>query len=111
MNLYNLKIDEIFNFIDEINKRYTAVFGWGLIINNELKDFAEDSYILKTSGNEDYNLIEEFFKNFGFDLQDGYYEFKFILSYSKPQIGDYPPPNIEVPAYYDYIDSSFEKKS
>lgn len=107
----NLKIDEVFNLIDEVNKRYTAVFGWGVIINNKLLGFAEDSYILKTSGTEDYDLIESFFKDFEFDLLDGFYEFKFLLSYSKAQIGDYPPPNIEIPAYYDYVDAIFEKKA
>lgn len=111
MELDNLKVDEVFNLLEEINKRYTAVFGWGLIENNKLINFDDSSFIIKTSGAEDYDLIEDFLNDFEFDLEDGYYEFKFILSYSKAQIGDYPPPNIEVPAYYDFIDAKFEKKA
>lgn len=111
MNLDNLKVDEVFNLLDEINKRYTAVFGWGLIKKNSLINFDDGSFIVQTAGGENSDLIEEFFNEFEFNLEDGYYEFKFLLSYSKPQIGDYPPPNIEVPAYYDYIDASFEKKA
>lgn len=111
MDLDNLKVDEVFNLLDEINKRYTAVFGWGLIENNSLKDFDEASFIVKTGGDENSDLIEEFFNEFEFDLEDGYYEFKFLLSYSRAQIGDYTPPNIEVPAYYDLIDATFEKKA
>lgn len=111
MEIDKLKIDEVFNLLEQINIRYTAVLGWGVIENNSLKDFDEGSFIVKTSGGENGDLIEEFFKEFEFDLQDGYYEFKFLLSYSKAQIGDYPPPNIEVPAYYDYIDATFEKKA
>lgn len=111
MELNNLKVDEVFNLLDEINKRYTAVFGWGLIETNKLVNFDDSSFIIKTSEADDHDLIEKFLNDFDFDLQDGYYEFKFLLSYSEAQIGDYPPPNIEVPAYYDYIDSTFEKKA
>lgn len=111
MEIDNLKIGAVFNLIDEINKRYTAVIGWGIIENKSLKDFDDSSYIIKTSGGEDGDLIEEFFSEFYFDMEDGFYEFKFLLRYSKPQIGDYPPPNIEIHAYYDFIDATFEKKA
>lgn len=110
LDLNKLSTVEVFNLIDNINNRFTAIKGWGLIKNNSIEEFDESSYIVESGLNVDNELLEYFFSEFEFDVDDGFYEFRFLLSYSPPQIGNYPPPNIECQAYYDYHDSIFDLK-
>ena len=108
IDLDKLSTAEVFELIDNVNKRFTAIKGWGLIKDKTIEDFDEYSYLIESGVSVDNELIEEFFNDFEYEVEDGFYEFRFLLSYSSAQIGNYPPPNIECPAYYDYHDSIFK---
>lgn len=111
IDLNRLSTAEVFELIDKVNKRFTAIKGWGLIKDNSIEDFDECSYVVESGISVDNELIEEFFNEFEYEVEDGFYEFRFLLSYSSAQIGNYPPPNIECQAYYDYHDSIFDLKA
>lgn len=111
IDINKLSTKEIFNLIEKLNKTYTVVKGWGLIKDNSIESFDETSYIIECGNGEDCELIEDFFNDFEYELEDGFYEFRFLISYSPAQIGNYPPPNVECEAYYDYCDSIFEMKA
>lgn len=108
IDLSKLSTAEIFELIKKLNSRFTAIKGWGLIKDKSIEDFNECSYVVECGSVIDNELIEEFFNEFEYEVEDGFYEFRFLLSYSSAQIGNYPPPNIECPAYYDYHDSIFK---
>jgi len=110
IDLNKLSTSEIFELIKNLNSRFTAIKGWGLIKDKSIESFDECSYVIECGAVVDNELIEEFFNEFEYDVEDGFYEFRFLLSYSSAQIGNYPPPNIECPAYYDYHDSIFDLK-
>ena len=108
IDLSKLSTAEIFDLIEKLNKRFTAIKGWGLIKDKSIEEFNEGSYVVESGAVIDDELIEDFFNEFEYEVEDGFYEFRFLLSYSSAQIGKYPPPNIECPAYYDYHDSIFK---
>ncbi|WP_133944031.1 hypothetical protein [Epilithonimonas xixisoli] len=111
IDLNKLSTKEVFELINALNKRFIAVSGWGFIKDSIITDFDESSYFIESGYSVDHDLIEEFFKEFDYEVEDGFYEFKFLLSYSPAQVGCYPPPNIECHAYYDYVDSIIELKA
>jgi hypothetical protein len=110
IDLNKLSTKEVFELIDKVNNHFTSIKGWGLIKNNLIEDFDESSYLVESGLQVDEELIQEFFNEFEYNVEDGFYEFRFLLSYSSAQIGNYPPPNIECQAYYDYYDSIFDLK-
>jgi hypothetical protein len=110
IDLDKLSTKQVFELIEKVNKRFTAIKGWGLIKDNLIEGFDECSYVVESGVSVDNELIEDFFSEFECEVEDGFYEFRFLLSYSSAQIGNYPPPNIECQAYYDYQDSIFDLK-
>lgn len=106
---------EIFNQLNSLTKKYVLVRGiCDLVKNDEGKYIFEkfdDCTIYESTGNYDEDLMaERFDKETEFEGMEceGFYKFAALLSYSPAQIGDYPPPNIEVPAYYDLEHIEFE---
>lgn len=61
-----------------------------------------DYMIYESSGNFNEELMEEsLIVDMEFDVEcEGHYDFEALVSFSSAQIGNYPPPNVEVPAYY-----------
>jgi len=104
---------EQFDFLKEFCKKYTYLVGWGLfeLDDNEkyiLRGFDGDNHIV-LAGLDNESLIIEAFNEGEYEwrvTEPGFYEFHAILSYSPAQIGDYPPPNIEVAEYMmiEYIE-------
>ena len=110
-NIYKEKFEFIKNFCDN----YSYLMGWGLIEKQEdgryaFVGFDGDSYIVWAGRHDEELIIQEFTERENEVTEDGFYEFRALLILSKAQIGDYPPPNIEMPEYMmvEYIE--FEKK-
>lgn len=97
---------EIFNTLRLLYEKYSYIKAWGLIEEQEngifkLVEFNQDSYIL-CSGKDDSELIIQAFNEYECQVsQPGMYEFEALISYTEAQVGNYPPPNIEVPAYVE----------
>jgi hypothetical protein len=97
---------EIFDQINSLTKRFIVVRGTCDLVktdNNKyvLKEF-DDCTIYESTGNFDQDLMgESFTEEAEFEVEcEGFYKFAALLTYSEAQIGNYPPPNVEVPAYY-----------
>lgn len=110
-DINNLSPSEIFKLVDYLNKNYTIISGWGIIKNGILDYFGEDSFILETSNYGSEELIIDCFKENEFEVEDGFYEFKAMLNYSPAQVGNYPPPNVEISAYYTVEYLEINKKA
>jgi hypothetical protein len=115
--LNKMDYKEIFDQLNKLTKGFILVRGiCDLIKNNEGKYIFEkfDDYtIYESTGNYDEDLMAERFDH-ETEFEDieceGFYKFTALLSYSPAQIGNYPPPNIELPAYYDLYYIEFELK-
>lgn len=104
---------ELFDKIKRITTGQVLVKGFGTIVKDEYGKFVFDKFscddIYESTGNFDEELMAERFSDeFDFDVEcEGDYMFEALFSYSEAQIGCYPPPNIEVPAYYDLLHIEF----
>lgn len=108
-DIKDFSIKNIFSLLRQINNNYVIVTGWGLIIDGMMKDFDECSYFFETGKHNDYELVEELFKNEEFELEDGFYEFTANLIYHNEQRGEYG--RIETPSYYDIDNIEIVKKA
>lgn len=104
---------ELFDKIKRITTGQVLIKGFGTIVKDEDGKFVFDEFscdnIYESTGNFDEDLMRERFdSDHNFEVEcDGEYRFEALFSYSEAQIGDYPPPNVEVPAYYDLLHIEF----
>ena len=99
---------EIFEQLKALTEEYTLVYGWGNFEKNDdgnfwLVDFNETSFIVKAGCQSDDLIIETFTGGEYIHPinEEGFYEFNALLRYTPPQIGNYPPPNIECEKYLE----------
>jgi len=71
IDLNKLSTKEVFELIEKLNNRFTAIKGWGLIKDKIIEDFDECSYLIESGVSVDNELIEEFFNEFEYDVEDG----------------------------------------
>jgi hypothetical protein len=98
------KTKEIFDTMDKLTEQYCFVRFFADIHKDEdgQMKFKGDVYenIYMMAGMMDEDLLNEAFHEFEPEVeQEGSYTIKALLYYSKAQIGNYPPPNIEVPPH------------
>lgn len=107
---------KIFDEFNEFTESYLIVRGMCDLVKMENGNYRfsefNDDCIYEATGNYDEDLIRESF-NYYDDLKiecEGLYKFQALLTHEKAQIGDYPPPNIELPEHYciDYIEFELE---
>lgn len=104
---------KLFDKIKRITTGQVLVKGFGTIIKNEDGKFVFDKFscdnIYESTGNFNEDLMcERFDDDHDFDVKcEGEYRFEALFSYSAAQVGHYPPPNVEVPAYYDLLHIEF----
>lgn len=102
---------ELFDHLHKLQKSHSTVSGFVVIDTDDEGDkevIFNESNVIPMFGLIDEeeaadNLKDsEVFK----DLEDGCYHFQALLTFNSAQIGDYEPPNIEVPEHYcvDYIE-------
>lgn len=105
---------EKFDLINSLTKSFIVVRGICDLVktNNDKYVFKEfdDCTIYESTGNFDEDLMaESFTEEAEFEAEcEGFYKFAALLTYSEAQIGYYPPPNVEVPAYYCLEHIEFE---
>lgn len=103
---------KIFDEMTALTEKYTLIFGSCYIDSCEGKYIiaSKDMWINVDAGKCDEELaveaireIEEFCEDV---KTEGYYKFRALLTYDSAQTGNYPPPNIELPAYHtvEYIE-------
>lgn len=105
---------KIFDQINTLTKKYVLVRGICDLVKNDDGKYVfekfDDCTIYESTGNYDDELMaESFTEEAEFEVEcEGFYKFAALMSYSPAQIGNYPPPNVEVPAYYDLDHIEFE---
>lgn len=105
---------EIFDQIKSLTSKYLLIKGICEMTLNEdgkyVLNYFDDSVIYESTGNYNEELLAETFsEEEGFNVEcEGHYKFIAMLHYSSAQVGDYPPPNIEVPAHYELQHIEFE---
>ena len=105
---------EIFDQLNTLTEKYLLIRGMCEMVLNEdgkyiFKDF-DDSIIYDSTGSYDEELLAETFSEESeFEVEcEGHYRFVAMVHYSPAQVGNYPPPNIEVPAHYELQHIEFE---
>lgn len=102
---------ELFDELHNMQKSHSTISGFVVIATDDEGDkeviFNEANVIvmfglIDEEEAADNLLDSDVFKN----LEDGCYHFQCLFTFNSAQIGDYPPPNIEVPEHYnvDYIE-------
>jgi hypothetical protein len=106
---------EIFETLKMLVQKYSLVRGEIAIHKEDDGSVFFDKVDLnfyQMSGCFDDADIRDAFENHEWDIkEEGTYEFLCLLSYSEPQVGNYPPPNVEVDSYMmiEYIECALLK--
>ncbi len=104
----------IFDQLNSLTEKYILVRGICDLVKNDDGKYVfekfDDCTIYESTGNYDDELMaESFTEEAEFDAGcEGFYRFTALMSYCPAQIGNYPPPNIEMPAYYNLEHIEFE---
>lgn len=95
---------EIYNQLSDLCKRYCLISGQATVIRGEdgvfkFSKINNNDYIIVAGCFPD-DLILGAFSDYECAVEsEGEYDFRALLSYEPSQIGNYPPPNVEVESY------------
>lgn len=98
-----MTIQEVFALLKDLSQKYCLIEGGGEIVKSSDGTYHFDRSNFGFSigcGFMDEDLTLQAIDEYECQVQEGgHYDFVALLSYCPAQIGNYPPPNVEVPEY------------